>query len=123
MLKLIFCLHRLPSLSREEFQRYWREEHGPLVRRHATTLRIVRYVQSHGLGGGLDAALRASRGAPAGYDGVAELWWESADDFAAASASEAGRAASLALLEDERRFIDLARSPLFVVEEQVVIDR
>ena len=121
MLKLIFCLHRLPSLSAEEFRRYWFDTHGPLVRRHAGVLRIARYVQSHGLGGPVDEGLRASRGAPAGYDGVAELWWESAEDFAAATASPEGRAASLALLEDERRFIDLARSPLFVVEEHALI--
>jgi uncharacterized protein (TIGR02118 family) len=118
MLKLIFCLHRLPALSADEFRRYWLDTHGPLVRSHAAVLRIARYVQSHGMGGPLDEALRASRGAPAGYDGVAELWWESAEDFAAATASPEGRAASLALLEDERRFIDLARSPLFVVEER-----
>ena len=121
MLKLVFCLHRLPHLSREEFQRYWREEHGPLVRRHAGVLRIARYVQSHASGGDADAALRASRGGPEGYDGVAELWWRSAEDFAAATASEAGRRASLALLEDEQRFIDLARSPLFVVAEHEVV--
>jgi uncharacterized protein (TIGR02118 family) len=118
MLKLIFCLHRLPSLSREAFQQYWWETHGPLVRRHAAALGIRRYVQSHALGGDLDAALRASRGGPEGYDGVAELWWDDAASFAAASASEAGRIASRELLEDERRFIDHSRSPLFVVEER-----
>jgi len=35
MVKLVFCLTRLPHLSREEFQRYWRERHGPLVRESA----------------------------------------------------------------------------------------
>src|SRR2546430_11945348 len=28
MVKLVFCLHRLPALSRAEFQRYWRERDG-----------------------------------------------------------------------------------------------
>jgi uncharacterized protein (TIGR02118 family) len=121
MLKLLFCLHRLPHLSRGEFQRYWRETHGPLVRRHAGVLRIVRYVQSHALGGPLDEALQASRGAASGYDGVAELWWASAEELAAATASAEGRAASLELLADEQRFIDLARSTLFVAAEHEVI--
>lgn len=121
MLKLLFCLHRLPQLSREAFQRYWRETHAPLVRRHAAALRLRRYVQSHAAGDGLDGALQASRGAPAGYDGVAELWWDSAADLAAATASAAGRAASLELLEDERRFIDLSRSPIFVATEHEII--
>ena len=49
MLKLIFCVRRLPQLSRYQFQRYWREQHGPLVERHAEALRLRRYVQSHTL--------------------------------------------------------------------------
>jgi uncharacterized protein (TIGR02118 family) len=123
VLKLVFCLHRRPELSRSEFQRYWRETHAALVARHAQTLRIQRYVQLHTLedGDALNAALRASRGGPASYDGVAELWWASAEDLAAATSSDEGRRASLVLLEDEARFIDLARSPLFVTHENVVI--
>ena len=31
MIKLTFCLVRLPHLSREAFQRYWFETHAPLV--------------------------------------------------------------------------------------------
>jgi hypothetical protein len=45
MVKLVFCLTRLPHLSRAEFQRYWRERHGPLVRESAKALGIRRYVQ------------------------------------------------------------------------------
>ena len=44
MIKLVFCLRRLPQLSREEFQRYWFERHAPLVRSHAAALKIRRYV-------------------------------------------------------------------------------
>jgi len=121
MLKLVFCLRRLPHLSRWEFQRYWREQHGPLVERHAEALRIRRYIQSHTLDSPLNAALQASRGGPAEYDGVAELWWESRAEFEAVLASPEGSAAGLALLEDERRFIDLAASPLFVCEEHPFI--
>src|SRR5690554_2695133 len=121
MIKLTFCLRRRPHLSREEFHRYWREQHGPLVRRHAETLRIRRYFQVHTLDTALNASLRESRGGPAEYDGTAELWWDSLDDLAAAVATEAGRAAALALLEDEQRFIDLASSPLFVGTEHVLI--
>jgi uncharacterized protein (TIGR02118 family) len=121
VLKLVFCARRLPHLSRAEFQRYWWETHGPLVRGHGATLRIRRYVQVHALDHPVQEALRRSRGGPEPYDGVAELWWDSLEDLLAATAEPAGRAASLALLEDERRFIDLARSPLFVGEEKTVV--
>jgi hypothetical protein len=95
--------------------------HAPLVERHARALRIRRYVQMHTGFDALNDAARASRDAPQGYDGVAELWWDSAEDLARGIASEAGRGAAAALLEDERRFIDLARSPLFYGEEHPIV--
>jgi uncharacterized protein (TIGR02118 family) len=122
MLKLIFCLRRQAHLSRSEFQRYWREVHGPLVRQQAAVLRIRRYVQAHTLSDPLNDALRAGRGSDEPFDGVAELWWESRADFEAAVGSEQGSGASRILFEDERRFIDHARSPLFITEEHAVID-
>jgi uncharacterized protein (TIGR02118 family) len=121
VLKLVFCLRRQPHLSLAEFQRYWLEVHGPLVRQHAGPLRIRRYVQVHTLDHPINAALRAGRGADEAFDGVAELWWDSRADLEAATASVEGHAASLVLFEDERRFIDHARSPLFVAEEHPII--
>jgi uncharacterized protein (TIGR02118 family) len=122
VVKLSFCLRRRPGLSRAEFQRYWRETHAPLVAKHAPALRIRRYVQAHALDAEMNAALRASRGSPEEYDGVAELWWESLEDLAAAVQSPAGAAAGRELLEDERRFIDLGRSPLWLSREHVVVN-
>ena len=122
MLKLTFCLHRLPGLSREAFQRYWRETHAPLVRRHAAALGIERYVQVHAAYDDLGAVLRASRSAPEPYDGVAELWWRDRASFEAALATPAAQRAGAELLADEKRFIDLARSPLWLGDEQPVID-
>ena len=122
MVKLVFCLRRLPSLSLAEFQEYWLQKHAPLVASHANTLRIRRYVQSHTLDeANLQQALAASRGAEEGYDGVAELWWDSMEDFAGASATPEGRAAANELLEDERKFIDHARSPLWVSQEHKIV--
>jgi uncharacterized protein (TIGR02118 family) len=123
MIKLVFPLRRREGMPREEFQRYWREDHAPLVRRHAETLGIRRYVQVHTRETPLDEALTASRGPeePA-YDGVAELWWDSLEDLIAAYSTDEGQAAGAELLEDEKRFIDLPHSPLWLAEENVVID-
>ncbi len=122
MIKLVYCLRRLPHLSREEFQRYWLETHGPLVRSRAQALRIRRYVQVHTLEGSINDALRQNRGALEAYDGVAELWWESVEDFATARASPEGRKAGEELLEDERRFIDIERSALWVAQEHPIVE-
>jgi len=121
MIKLAFTLRRRPELSREEFQRYWLERHGPLVRSFADVLGIRRYVQVHTLPAVVQAALRASRESPEEYDGVAELWYDSLDAIAAAVSTDEGRAAAIALLEDERTFIDHKRSPLWFGEEHEVI--
>lgn len=121
MIKLTFCLHRLPGLSREEFQRYWFEQHAPLVAKHRDALRIKRYVQMHAATTPLNDAMRDGRYAPEMYDGVAELWWDSFEALAQATASPDGQAAGLALLEDERKFIDLSRSPLFLGEEKPIV--
>lgn len=121
MIKLMFCLRRLPQLSRAQFQQHWREHHAPLVARHAAAMRLRRYVQCHTVDDAVAAHLAAERGAPAAYDGVAELWWDSLDERAAAR-SDASRAAAAELLADERRFIDLAASPLFLVQEHPVVD-
>jgi uncharacterized protein (TIGR02118 family) len=121
MVKLIFCLRRRSDISEEEFHRYWRHEHGPLVARHASTLGIRRYVQLHTVSPDINALLAASRGGPGAFDGVAELWFDDTDGLARGAGTDEGRAATAELAEDEKRFIDHERSPLFVAEEHAVI--
>jgi len=121
MVKLVFCLTRLPHLSREEFQRYWRERHGPLVRESAKALGIRRYVQAHTLDTPLNDALRRGRDGPEAYDGVAELWFDSLEALAAAGGTPEGKAAGRRLVEDERTFIDLARSPVLIAAEHPIV--
>ena len=120
MLKLTFCLRRLPGLTLPEFQDYWVNKHGPLVRRLQPALGMVRYVQVHRLDDDLADGMRRVRGAPEPYDGVAELWWRSEETFRAARKNPEAREAGRLLLEDEARFIDLPRSPLWLNHEHVV---
>jgi uncharacterized protein (TIGR02118 family) len=119
MIRLVFLLRRAPHLSLEEFQTYWRDTHGPLVASHATALGMLRYVQVHALDDDINARMAAQRDGvmEPRYDGVAELWWESEDDLVAAGGTPAGRDAGAALLDDERQFIDLANSPLWLAHE------
>jgi uncharacterized protein (TIGR02118 family) len=123
VIKLVFSLRRRPEMTRDEFQAYWRDQHAPLVSRHAEALRIRRYVQTHARASEVAAAQSGARGSePDVYDGQAELWWDSLDDVIAAVSTPAGQQAATELLEDERRFIDLERSPLWIGEEHVVVD-
>lgn len=122
MIKLTFCLRRLPHLSREEFQAYWRETHAPLVAERAEVLRIRRYVQVHTsteLDGLHRAFQRRNDDCPEPFDGVAELWFDSIDDLGGDDAAR--RRAQAELLADERNFIDLANSPMWIAEEREVV--
>ena len=120
MIKLTFALTRLPQLSREAFQTYWFEKHAPLVASVRDVLRIRRYVQLHSADPAVSADIRRSRGGPEQYDGVAQLWFDSFEDLAVNAGNPEAAAAGRMLLEDERKFIDLSRSPLWWGEEKVI---
>jgi len=123
MLKLTFCLRRAQHLSWQEFSDYWANVHAPLVAAHAEVLGIRRYVQVRTLDDErLHKGLQARNGgSPAPFDGVAEVWVDSLSDLRRPK-SEEGLAAAAALLEDERRFIDLPSSPFWAGEEWTVVD-
>ena len=100
MIKLTFCLIRAPHLTREAFQDYWFNTHGPLVASVAETLQIRRYVQLHSLPPDAQAGTRASRDAPEEFDGVAQLWWDSLEAMAQNARRPEIQAAGAMLLED-----------------------
>jgi uncharacterized protein (TIGR02118 family) len=120
MIKLVFCCRRRPELSRAEFQKYWLESHGPLVRRLRAALpQMRRYVQSHTLDSPINDAIRAGRGSGEAFDGITEVWFESLESMGGSSTEEAAEAGRK-LLEDEGRFIDFASSSVFVTEEHEI---
>ena len=121
MIKLTFCLRRLPGLSRQEFQNHWRENHAPLVEKHKRALRFTRYVQTHTIDDSIGAALAKVRGAPDSYDGVAEMYWSDHRELAASMTSAEGREAGRELLADEKLFIDLGASPVWLGEEKITL--
>ena len=66
--------------------------------------------------------LRRSRGcADVHYDGVALISFDSLEALAAAAGSPAGEEAGAELLEDERRFIDLEGSVIWLTDTEVFI--
>jgi hypothetical protein len=118
MIRLVFALRRKAGMSLAEFQDYWLRRHGPLVASFATDLNIHRYVQTHTLETPGNAGAQAARGKmEPQYDGVAELWWETEALLEETMQTDAGRRAGAALLEDERKFIDLPNSPLWLAYE------
>jgi len=117
MIKFIMCISRHPDMTREQFQDYWMNQHGPFFMENAGTMRAIKYLQSHTLDSPLNEGLRSSRGMMPEYDGVAEVWFESEEDLMEAMSSPEGQALSAELLEDEGNFIDHSKSSAFIVKE------
>lgn len=121
MIKVVFCLRRREDLTAQQFQDHWFDVHAPLVRKHQHVLRIRRYVQLHTDHGPMTERLRGFRGSPEPYDGVAEIWYASAEELEGLGGDPEARRASRELKDDESRFIDLARSPIWVGAEREII--
>ena len=117
MIKLIMCLTRRPEISREQFQDYWLNNHGPFFQSNAAIMRAKKYIQSHTLDSPLNDAMRTSRGMRPEYDGVAEVWFDSEKDLIEAMGSADMQDLAAALLKDEETFIDHTKSSAFLVKE------
>ena len=106
--KNIEFVHRRQDLDVEEFQRYWREVHGPLASEIPV---VLRYVQSHCRRGGY------ANGRQPPCDGVAITWFEST-----AAMRESARSDAYARTRaDEANFIAPGELPFIITREHVVI--
>jgi uncharacterized protein (TIGR02118 family) len=118
IVKLHFALRQPEAMSMDDAQRYWRDQHGPFIRSMAPAMGMLRYQQVHRYETSLEGALRALRGTEVeAYTGHAEAWFERG--ALPPEAADAGRRA----IEDERAFIDFARSAIWIGKEHAFVDR
>jgi hypothetical protein len=122
MVKLVYILRRREDVPADEFHRYWLGEHAAKVRSVAEAIRARRYIQSHTIDTPLNAAFVESRGMAPFFEGITEVWWESLKELQAAASNPQGMEALQMLAEDEGRFIDHARSTIFMTEEHEIFD-
>ena len=106
--KNVEFITRKPSLAVDDFQRYWREVHGPIA---AQIPVIRRYVQSH------TRPSAYERGRAPAYDGVAIKWF---DDTQAMRAS-AATAEYVRTRADEPSFIAPGDPPFIITTEHVIV--
>ena len=106
--KSIEFVTRRAGMPVDEFQRYWKETHGPIA---ATIPVLRRYVQSHTRRSGYEGGR-----APA-YDGIAVTWFDDTGAMRASAASpEYARTRA-----DEPNFVDTGRLPVIITREHVVV--
>ncbi|MFG0256693.1 MAG: EthD domain-containing protein [Phycisphaerales bacterium JB043] len=120
MIKLVICVRRKAGMTLEQFQDYWLNSHAPLFMKYADRYKTKRYVQCHTVDTPMNEAIRASRGMEEGYDGVAEVWFESEEELMGAMGSPEGQELSEMLLEDEANFLDHGRSCAFITREHTL---
>ena len=112
MVKFVACARRKAGMTTAEFQDYWKNNHGPLVRSVPEFWAYVRrYVQGHTMS---DSVPGFPPQDEAPFDGIAELWFDSVEDI--------GKAFShpryLEIIRpDELKFVDFASSRVFIVED------
>jgi len=110
MIKSISLVHRKAGLSQEEYNRYWKERHGPLAAGMIPGLR--KYVQNHFI---------EVPGFEYEGSGIVEMWYDTVEDFRKSLEfvqSEAGRE----LAQDGDSIADMKPGFLWVVEEHVIKD-
>ena len=105
MFKTVFFLYRRADLSVEDFSVYSKTTHIPIVSRVPG---LKRYV--------VNQAVANPMGAAAACDAVAELWFESMEDFQTALTTSEGKAA----LADQPNYLDMTRTHMLIVDEQVI---
>ena len=121
MIKLVYCLRKKADVSQEEFHRYWREQHAPLVTSVAEHSRCIKYIQSHTLDTSLNDMFVESRGLAPAYDGITECWWESEEDYLAGLGSPQMRERGAEFLAAEADFVDPDNSTAFFSVEHELI--
>lgn len=112
------AVRRKAGTTREEFRHHWAEVHAPLALAHPDVFGITRYVQVHAPDDAESYPPAATRGAPAPFDGLAEV-------YVAKVTPDPDAAAPIyaAMTADTEAFIDRKRSPGCLGRVDVIIDR
>jgi len=104
---------RKPGITHEEFSKYWREVHGPLIVNNPKFSRYIkRYVQHH-----VSPNESVSGVQPLPFDGFSEVWFESIEDRRRLFAEPEFRSV---VIPDEANFIDLSETRTSGSDTQVV---
>ena len=118
-LKVTYLLTKKNGMTQEACHRTWLTDHGPLVKSFAGTLGMAKYIQSHTIVPEWNARVTAA-GFAAPLDGITEVWTGGAVDASATPDDQAK--AGMALVEDERRFVEMGASRCFMTKEHLIFD-
>ena len=112
MIKVISVAYKKPGMSDAEFDKYWREVHGPLFARYAQKMGIRKYAQNH---------LVRLPGVEYEGDGLAESWFDDLDSQKAFAAwMKTGAAREIG--EDAAKFLAMGKGKTYIAAEYIIKD-
>ena len=116
MIRFIHCMKRRPELTVAEFREYWNsQEFGDLVNRMQDMVGPVSMIKNLTLNIEINNELMQERGGEEPYDGILELWFESASDLQELSTDE-GEALRAEMEAFQEKFVDFSTSSRFFTE-------
>lgn len=118
MVKLVQCVRRRPGVSLTDFRDRWRE-YGDMIKAGSVATGGVRCTLSTTL------AVKANlmtRGAEEPFDGIAEIWFESAPALLEALKRPEWQGQMETFWAFQESFVDLSRSSFFWAIEDEVFD-
>lgn len=120
MIRFIHCMKRRPDLTVAEFREYWNSpEFAALLARMEAMVGPVSMIKNLTFNIEVNNLLMQERGAEEPYDGILEVWLESANDLQALDTPEA-EALREEMAEYQKQFIDFSASKRFLTEWEPV---
>ena len=116
MIRFIHLMKKRPELTTAEFRAYWNSpESKEMLERIKEILGPVSVIKNATLDIAQNTALMEERGADEPYDGILEVWIESAADLKSMDTEEA-KAIMAESMAYQEKFIDFSASKRFFTE-------
>lgn len=117
MVRLVYCVTRREDLSPENFRRYWQDDrYDILLAKFAKLYQAARFGRNLTLNIQMNAQIMEKQGTGTPFDGIVEIWWNSAKELAAVNESPEAEALKHQIRQYEEQFIDRSLSKIFFTE-------
>jgi hypothetical protein len=117
MIRLVYCVNRREDVSIEDFRRFWVDRRfSELFREYGSIFGTARIKKNLVLKVPMNLAISERQGMRKPYDGIIEIWWDSAKELIAINETDQARELMWKIAEYEDQFVDKARSTIFFTE-------
>ena len=117
MIRLVYCVSRREDVPIEDFRRFWSDKYfSDLFKEYAEVYKTKGIKKNLVLKVPMNSTIWEKQGTRKPYDGVIEMWWNSAKELVAVNETPEADELRRRIDEYEDQFIDKSRSTLFFTE-------